>query len=74
VPKAASGVVLAKPRVIYAIFSLREGEDRAIQIVAFVCGGRRRSEVAGLRVKDLNDGPMIDVQSCPVGLLASELV
>ncbi|MBY3171625.1 tyrosine-type recombinase/integrase [Rhizobium laguerreae] len=43
--------------------SLRDTRDRAILMVAFVSGGRRRSEIAGLRTDQLTIEPSIPVQN-----------
>jgi integrase len=41
--------------------SLRDIRDRAILMVAFASGGRRRSEIAAMRVEQLTIEPSIDV-------------
>ena len=51
--KAVTGDVLAKLLAICATNSLRDLRDRAILMVAVASGGRRRSEVAGLRMEQL---------------------
>jgi integrase len=51
--KAVTGDVLAKLLATCKTDSLRDLRDRAILMVAFASGGRRRSEVAGLRVEQL---------------------
>ncbi|WP_337270136.1 site-specific integrase [Oryzifoliimicrobium ureilyticus] len=51
--KAVTGDVLAKLLATCATDSLRDIRDRAILMVAFASGGRRRSEIAGLRVEQL---------------------
>ena len=51
--KAVTGDVLAKLLATCATDSLRDLRDRAILMVAFASGGRRRSEVAGLRREQL---------------------
>ncbi|WP_142859835.1 site-specific integrase [Agrobacterium tumefaciens] len=51
--KAVTGDVLAKLLATCGEHSLRDLRDRAILMVAFASGGRRRSEVAGLRREQL---------------------
>lgn len=51
--KAVTGDVLAKLLATCKTDSLRDMRDRALLMVAFASGGRRRSEVAGLRVEQL---------------------
>ncbi|WP_085026316.1 site-specific integrase [Ensifer aridi] len=51
--KAVTGDVLAKLLATCGNNSLRDLRDRAILMVAFASGGRRRSEVAGLRKEQL---------------------
>ncbi|MBB4509536.1 site-specific integrase [Rhizobium leguminosarum] len=51
--KAVTGEVLARLLATCATDSLRDVRDRAILMVAFASGGRRRSEVAGLRREQL---------------------
>ncbi|OCJ05376.1 integrase [Rhizobium sp. AC27/96] len=63
--KAITGDVLAKLLATCATDSLRDLRDRAILMVAFASGGRRRSEVAGLRREQLSVEPPIDVQGGP---------
>lgn len=60
-----TGGVLAKILATCATDSLRELRDRAILMVAFASGGRRRSEIAGLRVEQLTVEPPIDVSDSP---------
>lgn len=45
--------------------SLRDLRDRAILMVAFASGGRRRSEIAGLRCEQLTVEPPIIVEGGP---------
>lgn len=45
--------------------SLRDVRDRAILMVAFASGGRRRSEIAGLRREQLMIEPSIAVEGSP---------
>jgi integrase len=51
--KAVTGDVLAKLLATCAGESLRSLRDRAILMVGFASGGRRRSEIAGLRTDQL---------------------
>jgi integrase len=51
--KAVTGDVLAKLLATCRTDSLRDLRDRALLMVAFASGGRRRSEIAGLRVEQL---------------------
>ena len=53
--KAVTGDVLAKLLKTCASDRLVDLRDRALLLTAFASGGRRRSEVAGLRVGDLVD-------------------
>ncbi|AUX78302.1 site-specific integrase [Sinorhizobium fredii] len=52
---AVTGDVLAKLLATCAGDRLVNRRDMALLLTAFASGGRRRSEVAGLRVEDLND-------------------
>ncbi|MCZ7450228.1 site-specific integrase [Agrobacterium rhizogenes] len=52
--KAVTGDVLAKLLATCDGENLRDIRDRAILMVAFASGGRRRSEIAGLRVEQLS--------------------
>ena len=52
---AVTGDVLAKLLATCAGNTLVDVRDRAILLTAFASGGRRRSELAGLRVEDLSD-------------------
>ncbi|TCL90761.1 integrase [Rhizobium sp. PP-WC-2G-219] len=61
--KAVTGDVLAKMLVTCATGSLPDLRDQAILMVAFASGGRRRSEVAGLRVEQLTAEPPVPVES-----------
>ncbi|MBY2924421.1 tyrosine-type recombinase/integrase [Rhizobium leguminosarum] len=63
--KAVTGDVLAKLLATCATDSLRDLRDRAILMVAFASGGRRRSEIAGLRVEQLTVEPPIEVGDGP---------
>lgn len=65
--KAVTGDVLAKLLATCTTDSLRDLRDRAMLMVAFASGGRRRSEISGLRVEQLSlltpiempDGPPV---------------
>lgn len=63
--KAVTGDVLAKMLATCASGSLRDLRDRAILMVAFASGGRRRSEIAGLRREQLTVEPPIVVADGP---------
>ncbi|CDZ54300.1 Cointegrate resolution protein S [Neorhizobium galegae bv. officinalis] len=63
--KAVTGDVLAKLLATCATDSLRDLRDRAILMVAFASGGRRRSEIAGLRREQLTVEPPIPVENGP---------
>lgn len=54
-PRAVTGDVLAMLLKTCATDRLVDVRDRALFLTAFASGGRRRSEVAGLRVGDLVD-------------------
>ncbi|MGV1768145.1 site-specific integrase [Rhizobium rhizogenes] len=72
--KAVTGDILAKLLATCATDSLRDLRDRAILMVAFASGGRRRSEIAGLRVEQLTIEPPISVKnSAPLPSLAIHL-
>ncbi|MBY5666408.1 tyrosine-type recombinase/integrase [Rhizobium leguminosarum] len=72
--KALTGDVLAKLLATCATDSLRDLRDRAILMVAFASGGRRRSEIAGLRKEQLTVEPPIDVPGgAPLPSLAIHL-
>ncbi|APG87335.1 phage integrase family protein (plasmid) [Sinorhizobium americanum CCGM7] len=53
--KAVTGDVLARLLAVCAGERLVDRRDRALLLTAFASGGRRRSEVAALRVEDLVD-------------------
>ncbi|PZM12898.1 site-specific integrase [Rhizobium tubonense] len=53
--KAVTGDILAKLLTACAGDRLVDLRDRALLLMAFASGGRRRSEVAGFRVEDLMD-------------------
>ncbi|MBX5230247.1 site-specific integrase [Rhizobium sp. NLR9b] len=63
--KAVTGDVLAQLLATCATDSLRDLRDRAILMVAFASGGRRRSEIAGLRREQLTVEPPIEVPDGP---------
>ncbi|SFB60091.1 Site-specific recombinase XerD [Rhizobium sp. NFR07] len=63
--KAVTGDVLARMLATCASGSLRDLRDRAILMVAFASGGRRRSEIAGLRREQLTVEPPIAVEDGP---------
>ncbi|MBY5701217.1 site-specific integrase [Rhizobium leguminosarum] len=63
--KAVTGDVLAKLLATCASESLRDLRDRAILMVAFASGGRRRSEIAGLRCDQLTVEPPIEIPDSP---------
>jgi integrase len=61
--KAITGGVLAKLLATCESDSLRDIRDRAILMVAFASGGRRRSEIAVLRKEQLTVEPPMAVES-----------
>ncbi|WP_311273299.1 MULTISPECIES: tyrosine-type recombinase/integrase [unclassified Rhizobium] len=63
--KAVTGDVLAKLLATCSTDSLRDVRDRAILMVAFASGGRRRSEIAGLRKDQLTVEAPIAVDTAP---------
>ncbi|QWW72324.1 site-specific integrase [Rhizobium sp. WYJ-E13] len=63
--KAVTGDVLAKLLATCATDSLRDVRDRAILMVAFASGGRRRSEIAGLRREQMSVEPPVAVPDGP---------
>ncbi|SCB37751.1 site-specific integrase [Rhizobium hainanense] len=63
--KAVTGDILAKLLATCSSDSLRDVRDRAILMVAFASGGRRRSEVAGLRVEQLTVEEPIEMAHGP---------
>ncbi|KQV83492.1 integrase [Rhizobium sp. Root1220] len=72
--KAVTSDVLAKLLATCATDSLRDIRDRAILMVAFASGGRRRSEVAGLRCEQLTVEPPLEVpDGSPLPSLAIHL-
>lgn len=63
--KAVTGDVLAKLLATCSTDNLRDLRDRAILMVAFASGGRRRSEIAGLRCEQLSVEAPIEVPDGP---------
>ncbi|NTA59907.1 site-specific integrase [Agrobacterium tumefaciens] len=63
--KAVTGDILAKLLATCESESLRDLRDRAILMVAFASGGRRRSEIAGLRKEQLSIEAPIEVEDGP---------
>ncbi len=63
--KAVTSDVLGKMLATCAPESLRDVRDRAILMVAFASGGRRRSEIAGLRVEQITVEPPIEREDGP---------
>ncbi len=59
--KAVTGDILARLLTTCSIGSLRDLRDRAILMVAFGSGGRRRSEIAGLRIEQLQQEEPIQI-------------
>jgi integrase len=72
--KAVTGDVLSKLLATCATDSLRDLRDRAILMVAFASGGRRRSEIAGLRKEQLSqEAPVVGEDGSPLPSLAIHL-
>ena len=72
--KAVTGDILAKLLATCATGSLRDLRDRAMLMVAFASGGRRRSEIAGLRREQLTVEPPIPIENgAPLPSLAIHL-
>lgn len=63
--KAVTSDVLSKLLATCGTESLRDLRDRAILMVAFASGGRRRSEIAGLRLEQLTVEAPIETESGP---------
>ena len=63
--KAVTGDILQMLLATCASDSLRDIRDRAILMVAFASGGRRRSEIAGLRLEQLTEEAPIEVPDSP---------
>jgi integrase len=72
--KAITGDILAKLLATCSTDSLRDLRDRAILMVAFASGGRRRSEIAGLRLEQLShEAPIERTDGPPLPSLAIHL-
>lgn len=63
--KAVTGDVLAKLIGTCRTDSLRDVRDKAILMVAFASGGRRRSEIASLRKEQLQPEEPIQIEGAP---------
>ncbi|WP_161974315.1 MULTISPECIES: site-specific integrase [Agrobacterium tumefaciens complex] len=63
--KAVTGDILARLLATCSGEGLRDLRDLAILMVAFASGGRRRSEIAGLRVEQLTVEPPIEMPDGP---------
>lgn len=63
--KAVTGDVLAKMLATCARAELRDLRDRAILMLGFASGGRRRSEIAGLRREQLTVEQPVSVEDDP---------
>lgn len=63
--KAVTGEILSKLVATCTTDSLRDIRDRAILMVAFASGGRRRSEIAGLRKEQLHPEEPIQSDGAP---------
>ncbi|MGV2103210.1 tyrosine-type recombinase/integrase [Rhizobium sp. 21-4511-3d] len=73
-PKAVTGDVLSRLLATCESGSLRDLRDRAILMVAFASGGRRRSEIAALRVDQLTvEAPIEQKDGPPLPSLAIHL-
>ena len=72
--KAVTGDILARLLATCGTETLRDVRDRAILMVAFASGGRRRSEIAGLRVEQLSvEAPITVADGPPLPSLAIHL-
>jgi integrase len=72
--KAVTGDVLSRLLATCESDSLRDRRDRAILMVAFASGGRRRSEIAALRVEQLTiEAPIEQTDRPPLPSLAIHL-
>lgn len=72
--KAVTGDILARLLATCTTDSLRDARDRAILMVAFASGGRRRSEIAGLRCEQLTaEAPIETTDGPPLPSLAIHL-
>jgi integrase len=63
--KEVTGDILAKLLATCGSGSLRDLRDRAILMVAFASGGRRRSEIAGLRMEQPSVEAPIETEGGP---------
>lgn len=63
--KAVTGDILSRLIATCSTGSLRDIRDRAILMVAFASGGRRRSEIAGLRIEQLQQEEPIQIDGAP---------
>ena len=63
--KAVTGDILSRLIATCSTGNLRDLRDRAILMVAFASGGRRRSEIAGLRVEQLQPEEPIRIDGAP---------
>jgi integrase len=63
--KAVTGDILSRLIATCSTGSLRDIRDRAILMVAFASGGRRRSEIASLRVEQLKQEDPIPTEGGP---------
>ncbi|MDI6834621.1 MAG: site-specific integrase [Rhizobiaceae bacterium] len=63
--KAVTGDILSRLIATCATGNLRDARDSAILMVAFASGGRRRSEIAGLRVEQLQPEKPIQLEGAP---------
>jgi integrase len=72
--KAVTGDVLAKMLATCQGGGLRDVRDRAVLMVGFASGGRRRSEIAGLRVEQLTaEEPVVGADGSPLPSLSIHL-
>lgn len=72
--KAVTGDVLAKLLATCGSNNLRDLRDRAILMVAFASGGRRRSEIAAMRKEQLTvEEPVIDERGTSLPSLSIHL-
>jgi len=63
--KAVTGDVLEKLLATCSSDNMRDLRDRALLMLAFASGGRRRSEIAGLRCQQLTEEEPIPVEAGP---------
>ncbi len=63
--KAVTGDILSRLIATCSMEGLRDVRDRAILMVAFASGGRRRSEIAGLRIEQLQPEEPIQIDGGP---------